>query len=196
MNFLAHAHLSGKNEPLLFGNFIADSVKGNRINRYEPAVRNGILLHRKIDGFTDMHPVVGQSKQRIRKRFGLYSGIVVDIYYDHFLAANWSRFSPTELSDFSTYVYKILAKRFLWLPPRTLRILPFLIAQNWLTAYANPADLKRVFYGMDRRTRFRSGMSGAVQLLEENYRELERDFFLFYPRLMEFVTAQPEHTDV
>ncbi len=192
MNFLAHAHLSGDNDALLFGNFVADSVKGNELNRYHQEVKNGIVLHRKIDRFTDMHPVVSGSKDKIRRHFGLYSGIVVDIFYDHFLAANWNLFSPVELSEFSTNVYKILAKRFLLLPPRTLRILPFLIAQNWLSSYANLTDLKRVFYGMDRRTRFRSGMSGAVEVLQQNYKSLEKDFFLFYPELIKYVNKQPE----
>ena len=192
MNFLAHAHLSGDNDALLFGNFVADSVKGNELNRYHQDVKNGIVLHRKIDRFTDLHPVVSVSKDKIRQHFGLYSGIVVDIFYDHFLAANWNLFSPVELSEFSTGVYKILAKRFLLLPPRTLRILPFLIAQNWLSSYANLTDMKRVFYGMDRRTRFRSGMSGAVEVLQQNYKSLEKDFFLFYPELIKYVNKQPE----
>jgi len=192
MNFLAHAHLSGDNDALLFGNFVADSVKGNELNRYHQDVKNGIVLHRKIDRFTDLHPVVSVSKDKIRQHFGLYSGIVVDIFYDHFLAANWNLFSPVELSEFSTNVYKILAKRFLLLPPRTLRILPFLIAQNWLSSYANLTDMKRVFYGMDRRTRFRSGMSGAVEVLQQNYKSLEKDFFLFYPELIKYVNKQPE----
>ncbi len=192
MNFLAHAHLSGDNDALLFGNFVADSVKGNELNRYHQDVKNGIVLHRKIDRFTDLHPVVSVSKDKIRQYFGLYSGIVVDIFYDHFLAANWNLFSPVELSEFSTNVYKILAKRFLLLPSRTLRILPFLIAQNWLSSYANLTDLKRVFYGMDRRTRFRSGMSGAVEVLQQNYKNLEKDFFLFYPELIKYVNKQPE----
>ena len=181
MNFLAHAHLSGDNDALLFGNFVADSVKGNELNRYHQEVKNGIVLHRKIDRFTDMHPVVSGSKDKIRRHFGLYSGIVVDIFYDHFLAANWNLFSPVELSEFSTNVYKILAKRFLLLPPRTLRILPFLIAQNWLSSYANLTDMKRVFYGMDRRTRFRRECRALLKYYNRTIKVWKRISFFFTP---------------
>ncbi len=190
MNFLAHAHLSGNNKELLFGNFIADSVKGKQYERFAVGIQKGIWLHRHIDTFTDKHTIVGQSKQRIRNKFGLFSGIVVDIFYDHFLAANWSYFHNEELSEFSVFVYTILAHRFFLLPNYVKHIFPFMIAQNWLNAYANKADLKYIFYGMDRRTAFRSGMQIAVEVLEDNYELLRDDFFIFYPELIEYSLKQ------
>ena len=183
MNFLAHAHLSPENNDILFGNFIADSVKGKSYLKYKQDIIIGILLHRSIDVFTDKHPIVKNSKQIVKHVFGRYSGIVIDIYYDHFLARNWSLYHNYELSKFSTSVYKILAKRFILLPVRVKRMLPFLIAQNWLSGYANMNDLQRVFFGMDRRTNYVSGMSNAITVLEDNYEPLWRDFKDFYPEL-------------
>ncbi len=186
MNFLAHTHLSGTNEDIIFGNFIADSVKGNSYLNFRTDIVTGILLHRKIDSFTDGHPLTKQSRDRVREHFGKFSGIVVDIYYDHYLARNWGNYHSVELSEFSSKVYRILATRFLLLPPRIKRLLPFLIAQNWLSGYANIVDLRRVFRGMDRRTGYISGMDNAIPILQENYEQLYSDFYEFYADLQEY----------
>lgn len=183
MNLLAHAHLSGDNEKLLAGNLIADAVKGKNWLRYSPDIRLGILLHRKIDDFTDKHPLVRQSKAVIREHYGLYSGVVTDIYFDHFLAVEWKMYSDTSLVNFSRYVYGILSRHFTMLPPRIKYILPFMIAQNWLNSYASSHELKRIFYNMDRRTGFRSGMKTAVSVMETHYETLQQNFRDFYPQL-------------
>ena len=186
MNFLAHAHLSGNNDDILFGNFIADAVKGNRFKEYEDEVQTGIKLHRRIDSYTDSHEIFKNSLGRIRKDFGKFSGIVVDIYYDHFLAKNWADYDETKLTDFASQVYHILQHRYEILPEHTKRLLPFLVTQNWLVGYANLIDLKLVFYGMDRRTGFKSGMTKAVDVLEKNYEGLLVDFQEFYPQLSNY----------
>ena len=186
MNFLAHAQLSQNKNDVIFGNFIADSIKGKSYLKYKNEIITGILLHRNIDDFTDKHVLVRDSKRIVRNEFGKYSGVAVDIYFDHFLARNWNNYHDMELVRFSKKVYTILAKKYLILPPRVKRMLPFLIAQNWLVGYANFSDLNRVFYGMDRRTDFVSGMSSAVNVLKDNYDALENNFNNFYGELMEY----------
>lgn len=186
MNFLAHAHLSGSNKDVLLGNFIADAVKGRKWLSYRQDIQTGILLHRQIDTFTDNHELFKQSVNRVRKDFGRYSGIVMDIFYDHFLARNWQNYHEDELAVFASYVYGILTRNLLILPNRTKKLLPFLVSQNWLTSYAEFEGLKQVFYGMDRRTGRISGMNNAVQTLIENYDELYTDFISFYPQLIDF----------
>ncbi len=190
MNFLAHSHLSGDNDELLFGNFIADAVKGKSHNGYAGDIRKGILLHRRIDTFTDTHPVFRESLQRIRSHFGKFSGIVVDIYYDHFLAQGWSHYSDQPLPVYAEHVYSILQSRYELLPPRTKRLLPYLTSQNWLVGYANLNGLNAVFHGMDRRTGLRSGMSNAVPVLVENYEGLKSDFTEFYPLLEKYTEGE------
>jgi len=183
MNFLAHTQLSPNNDDIIFGNFIADAVKGKSYSSFRNDIIKGILLHRNIDWFTDHNAIVSHSKSIVRQNFGKYSGIVVDIYYDHFLARNWETYSNIDLAKHSRSVYTILAKRFVILPNRVKRMLPFLIAQNWLTGYANFTDLQRVFNGMNRRTNNISEMNTAVTVLENNYDELLNDFNNFYPEL-------------
>lgn len=187
MNFLAHAHLSNGDPQILVGNLIADSVKGKSKYDFPATIRMGIDLHRKIDVFTDTHPVFKKSVEVIYEEKRRFSGVVMDIFYDHFLARNWSNFSSIPLDVFTIRAYHVLGRNFTLLPPRVKRILPYMMAQNWLNSYANLKDLKRIFYGMDRRTSFRSGMSDSVDLLQKHYTVLEHHFFTFYPEMMDFV---------
>jgi acyl carrier protein phosphodiesterase len=190
MNFLAHAHLSFGDESLLVGNMIADAVKGKQFYSFPESIRQGILLHRKIDAFTDADLRVRHSKQLVSPVLMRYSGVAVDIYYDHFLASLWKDFSTIELEAFTTRVYHALAKQMAILPAKTRRILPYLVAQNWLHAYANPNELTRVFQGMDRRTGNRSGLRNAMEPLERNYEALKEDFMAFYPDLYQYMLTE------
>ena len=196
MNFLAHSHLSGENRDILFGNFIADSVKGKAMNNFPNNIKKGILLHRKIDSFTDKHEIVKTSIRLLRPNYGKFSGVVVDIYYDHFLAANFTDYSQTNLKSFAKHVYLILANNFGLLPARTKRMLPFLIAQNWLVGYSKFDGLERVFAGMDRRTNNISGMKDAVVQLKINYEELGLHFKEFYPQLQSFAKEQLQELEI
>jgi acyl carrier protein phosphodiesterase len=186
MNFLAHAHLSGSNKDVLLGNFIADAVKGKQFLEFKEDIGIGILLHRQIDSYTDKHELFKQSVSRVKSNFGRYSGIVIDIYYDHFLASNWNDYHNTELRVFAHQVYNILTRNVLILPAKTKRLLPFIISQNWLTSYAELHGLKQVFNGMDRRTGRISGMDKAVTVLKDNYETLFTDFKGFYPDIVDF----------
>ena len=187
MNFLAHAHLSNGDRQLLVGNLIADSVKGKVKQTYPLPVQMGIDLHRKIDTFTDNHAVFRHSCDIIYEDARRFSGVVMDIFYDHFLARNWSRYASIPLDKFTVDVYHELGKHYEILPARVKRILPYMMAQNWLHSYANLKDLSRIFYGMDRRTGLRSGMRTSVDLLEKNYKVLQEDFLAFYPEMISFV---------
>lgn len=186
MNFLAHLFLSPNNQNITFGNFIADSVKGKQFQTYNIEIQQGILLHRSIDEFTDHHPVFKKSKSRIYNQYGRYSGVIVDIFYDHFLAKHWTEYSDEYLKSFVRKNYILLIQHFHLLPKRSKYILPFMISQNWLVNYANFDSLERVFKGMDRRTNHKSGMSNAVSELKKHYAELESDFHIFFPELIEF----------
>ena len=187
MNFLAHLYLSGNDEGLIIGNFIADMVKGKAYQNYPEPIQKGILLHRQIDSFTDNHPVFRVTKRRILLEQGRYSGVVVDMFYDHFLALEWARFSNQKLDQFVCGNYRLLIKNFRMLPPRARFILPFMIRQNWLVNYANFEPLAKIFDRMDKRTDYQSGMKTGVETLKKHYPEIKNDFFGFMPEVVEFV---------
>lgn len=187
MNFLAHAYLSGNNDEILIGNFIADAVKGKHTADFNANIQKGIQLHRSIDAYTDQHPVFLRSKERIHEEYGRYAGVVIDIYYDHFLAKNWNDYSKESLSEFALYVYRIMLENYSILPARSKRILPYMIILNWLVGYGEFKDLQWVFNGMSRRSKqYNSGMEGAVDSLKAHYNEFDEDFKLFFPDMIQY----------
>ena len=189
MNFLAHLFLSGKEEDVIVGNFVADAIKGNSLERFPEGMERGIRLHRQIDFYTDQHPVVRQSKCRLSPKYGLYSGIIVDLYYDHFLAKYWDQFSEEDLKEKVSKTYFLLIRKFHLLPPRSKRILPYMITQNWLVNYRDFAILQRVFYGMSRRTSKSSGMENAVEDLLQDYSSYENEFREFFPEIIQHIDS-------
>lgn len=184
MNFLAHLYLSGKEEDVIVGNFVADAVKGNALHRFPEGMERGIRLHREIDHYTDQHPVFRTSKSRLSPNYRMWSGVIVDLYYDHFLAKYWTEFSEEDLQQLVARTYFLLIRKFHLLPPRSKRLLPFMITQNWLVGYRDLNILQRVFNGMSRRTSHPSGMENAIQDLKEGYDLYENDFRDFFPDII------------
>jgi acyl carrier protein phosphodiesterase len=196
MNFLAHLYLSGDNEGIILGNFMADAVKGNLLDHYPTKVIKGIRLHRHIDSFTDHHPVFRSSKNRLVHKYEKFSGVIVDLYYDHFLARYWPEYSDNDLEAFVSEAYKLLLRNYDLLPARSRRILPYMIAQNWLVGYADLGKLARVFQGMSRRSRFSSGMENAVEDLQKDYQAFEGDFRTFFPDIIRHIEQYQENMNV
>jgi acyl carrier protein phosphodiesterase len=189
MNFLAHAYLSGNSEEILVGNFIADALKGNQYKHFSEDIIKGILLHRKIDEYTDSHPVVNASKQRLRPRYSKYASVIVDIYYDHFLAVNWRDYSDVSLESFAEYTYGVIDKYYDQLPEEVHHFFPYMKRSNWLVNYANDEGLTKVFLGMSKRASFVSGMENAPQDLKKDYALYEAEFRDFFPQLVEYTSA-------
>ncbi|MDQ3046691.1 MAG: ACP phosphodiesterase [Bacteroidota bacterium] len=192
MNFLSHLYLSGESEGLLLGNFIADSVKGRMIENFSPEVQAGIILHRKIDTFTDQHIIVEESKKRLRPKYRKYAGVIVDIYYDHFLARNWEHYSSQSLSDYSKSIYTLVERNKVILPLRSSQFADYMIRYNILNAYAELHGIERVLKGMARRASFVSNMEHSIHDLKEHYDLFEIEFREFFPELRQFVNEQIE----
>jgi acyl carrier protein phosphodiesterase len=186
MNFLAHLYLSGDDEEIIVGNFIADHVKGRAVEKYAPGIRAGIRLHREIDTFTDAHPVFLRSRSRLAPVYRKYSGVITDMFYDHFLSANWNDYSTEPIDAFTQRMYRIVMRRFMILPARTKYMLPFMARDNWLKGYGTLEGLERALRGMDRRTPFDSGMPRAVQDLRRDYELYKEEFDLFLPEIRSF----------
>ncbi|MBC2846773.1 ACP phosphodiesterase [Winogradskyella flava] len=195
MNFLAHIYLSGENELVTIGNFVADGVRGNKYKNYPKDIQIGIQLHREIDTFTDAHPIFRQSTKRLHKGYGHYSGVIVDIFYDHFLAKNWIAYSDIPLANYIQDFYKSLDNNFDSLPPRFKHLTPIMIEGNWLLSYATVDGIQQVLNGMNRRTKGKSKMNEATKELQTHYNAFETDFTLFFAELVEFSTKKREEIE-
>jgi acyl carrier protein phosphodiesterase len=184
MNFLAHLYLSGNDPAVMTGNFIGDFVKGKNLHeRFGAAIAKGIDLHRSIDSFTDTHAVVAQSKKHLWSTYRHYAGVIVDIYYDHFLARNWNEYHLQLLPDYAEHCYGVLQTQRDALPEQVQFMLPHMVRGNWLANYATLEGIQRALSGMARRTRFVSKMEEAVNDLETHYTTFEQEFKLFFPQL-------------
>ncbi len=183
MNFLAHIYLSGDDTQLQLGNFIADAIKGKKYLTYPEGIQKGVLVHRAIDSYTDTHPIVRQSISRLFPKYRHYSGVIVDILYDHYLAANWTNYSETPLEDYCSNFYKLLEDNYELLPKKVQEFLPYMIRDNWLLSYATIPGIAKILDQMNHRTKNVSKMSFAVVELETYYSEFETEFFDFFPKL-------------
>ncbi|MFD2891234.1 ACP phosphodiesterase [Flavobacterium chuncheonense] len=183
MNFLAHIYLSGDQDLVKIGNFMADGIRGNSYLKFPKEIQKGILLHREIDTYTDAHPIWRESKHRLHNRYGHYSGVIIDIFYDHFLAKNWSNYSNIPLEDYVSHFYSILESNYDYLSEKTKKIMPAMMQQNWLVSYASIEGISRILYQMDYRTQFRSKMQYSVEELQEFYLDFDTEFTLFFKDL-------------
>ncbi len=186
MNFLAHIYLSFDEPQITLGNFFADHIRGNKYKHLPERIQKGILLHREIDTFTDSHAIPKISSKRLHKNYSHYSRVIVDIFYDHYLAKNWKSYSEIPLDRYVSDFYDLLEQNFSLLPTGTQRMMPYMVADNWLYNYANLEGISRVLDGMNRRTKNKSKMNFAILDLEEHYTDFEKEFTAFFEELITF----------
>jgi acyl carrier protein phosphodiesterase len=189
MNYLAHLQLGGDAPAQLLGSLYGDFVKGPLAGRWPADIEAAIRLHRRIDVFTDSHPLQLQSRARFPIERRRYAGILLDIFFDHCLALNWADYVGEPLPSFTGRVYRVLAAEPA-LPERLALIAPHMAAQDWLGSYADFRVLERVLLGMQRRLSRPEGLNGAMVELERLYQPLLADFQQFYPELQAFVARE------
>ena len=186
MNFLAHIYLSGNDDELKIGNFIADGIHG-KPNQFPIGVQKGIMLHRAIDTFTDAHPIFRQGTKRLHANYHHYAGVIMDIFYDHFLAKNFDNYSSITLHDFADNFYKLLQVNYNILPERSQGMIPHMLQYNWLVSYASIEGIARTLTQMDSRTKNKSNMRFADKELIEYYGEYETEFTQFFSEIQDHV---------
>jgi len=163
---------------------MGDFVKGNQYQAYDRLIQIGILLHREIDSYTDQHEVVRESKDRLKDKYRHYSGVLVDVFYDHFLALNFSSFSTANLEDFVSSKYALLTARQEQLPERAQHMLPYMIKGNWLVNYQTFSGVHSSLSGMSRRTTFESKMEQAIVDLKKHHDAFNQEFLQFFPDIV------------
>ncbi|WP_431242234.1 ACP phosphodiesterase [Flavobacterium sp. P21] len=183
MNFLAHIYLSGDNDLIKIGNFMADGIRGKQFENFPEDVQKGILLHRFIDTYTDSHDIFRQSTKRLHEKYHHYAGVIVDIVYDHFLAKNWTKYSDENLENFINRFYKSLGDNYSILTEKTQGLMPYMIERNWLLSYRTVEGIHQILTQMDRRSKNVSKMQYASEELKEFYIEFEEEFTLFFEDL-------------
>lgn len=194
MNYLAHFYLANGSPDALVGSLLGDFVKGDDHADYPPEIQRAILIHRKIDSFTDAHPVVSRSKRRLSDIHRHTKGILIDLFYDHFLAGNWGDYATVPLPEFTRQVYRALTGYRDILPHRAQRMLPYMITDDWLGSYTEVDNIGRALRGLSRRLTRPNSLGQGAGELETHYADLKRDFRAFFPELVDYAAGLRETT--
>jgi len=187
MNWLAHILLSEPSVENRLGNLLGDLAKGKEIETLSYDLRRGIDRHYAIDKFTDSHAIVKNSKRRISKDYGRFAGILIDVFYDHFLAKKWQLYSNSILSNFTAEIYNSFQSYQGEIPQSARQIVQQMIDEDWLTSYQSFDGIENALKRIDNRIKSRMGnqisLVSAVATLEQEYINLEQDFCSFFPEL-------------
>ena len=195
MNYLAHIYLASHSDDAMLGALLGDFVKPHSGSQFSADMEAEILTHRKVDSFTDSHPIVLHAKQLFSGPRRRYAGILLDVFYDHLLARNWTRYSDVPLDDFIARFYAALTRRADVLPANLAQAAPRMIEQDWLGSYLDYAGVEIAI----RRISTRLSRNGDVMRdglidLKANYAELASGFDAFFPELIAFVASRRNET--
>ena len=187
MNYLAHIYLSDNSEENMLGNFLGDFVNKALENEFEYSIKQGIFMHKKLDTFTDSHPDFLRSRKRISSTNRRLAGVLIDIFYDHFLAKNWHDYSSITLEEYADNFYNILKKFSYCLLNKLMTRMPFIIEENWLLSYRDIIGIERTVERIAKRfSNTRHPLVKPIDELINNYESLENDFKSFYPEAIEY----------
>ena len=186
MNYLAHLYLSPPDEDAWLGSLLGDFVKGPLGERYAGPVAEAIRLHRRLDSFTDAHAAVQRSKARVSAERRRYAGIMIDVFYDHFLARSWSEFHDEPLDAFSARIYALLERRRAELPARMQWVAARMAAHDWFGSYVRIENAGRALDGIATRLKRENRLGGSGEELRAQYAGFEADFRAFLPEAREF----------
>ncbi len=191
MNYLAHIFLARQSDEAMLGALLGDFVKANVSGKYTPEIEREISIHRKVDVFTDSHPIVRAAKLDMIEARRRYAGILLDIFYDHVLITNWSRYSEQPVEQIIARFYAVLQKRVDILPENLARMLPYMVAQDWLGSYREFAGVEVAVTRVSHRLS-RNGdlLRDGLQDLRANYASLSTGFNQFFPELIRFAEEQ------
>lgn len=188
MNYLAHLYLSDNTVESRLGNFLGDFVRGDERKRVDVALEAGIVRHHQIDTFTDNHPQTAISRQRIdRRKFRHLSGVLVDVFYDHFLARHWAEYSVQPLDEFAQEIYRTFSAYKGYLPRMARFVIGRMAAERRLESYREVRGIDEAMQRIAYRFRRPDLIEGAASELTANYEGLEADFHKFFPDLKAYI---------
>jgi acyl carrier protein phosphodiesterase len=187
MNYLAHLYLAEDSTESLLGSIMGDFVKGSIGDRYPLKIKRGIELHRKIDTYTDSHPMTRASRNLYSPARRRFAGIIVDLCYDHLLYRHWSEFSDLALDQFICRIYDIFMTHRTALPARLAAMVPVMIREDWLGSYQDLIGVEKALSRLSQRVTNGDRLLGATEEIKLQYRSLEANFLIFFPDLIHFV---------
>ena len=190
MNYLAHLFLAEENDDAKLGALLGDFVKGTILDKYSKEVEKEIQIHRKIDFYTDSHPIVKDAKRLFSVEKRKYGNILLDVFYDHILAQKWQDYNKISLENFTKQIYSILLRNMDVLPDKLRDTVPVMIEQDWLTSYQKFSGFEMAIARISRRLRQENILMECIAEIETNYSSIALSFDTFFPQLMDYVERE------
>ncbi len=193
MNFLAHFHLAEPTDASRVGALLGDFLRGTPAHLSETLPEElvaGIVLHRAIDRFTDSHPVFLKAKKLLAPPRRRFAGIIIDLYFDHFLSLSWAQYSGTPLPEFIQEIHHLLSRRAAWLSTELNDLIAKMKQENWLGTYGTIPGLTLTFQRMSERRDFLKPLIGAEEDLLSHYDSFRQAFDEFYPELLAYARGK------
>ncbi|GAA5220562.1 acyl carrier protein phosphodiesterase [Membranihabitans marinus] len=185
MNYLAHLFLSDNQDDLRFSNFLTDMMTIKEVRALPEKFQKGVNLHRFIDEFTDQHPINKELVKQMHPYFKKYASVVLDVFFDYFLFENWSNYSTLNFSEFSTMQYDGILNHKKYIPIRLEKTVMSMVQHQFLNSYTSVEGIDRTFERIDKRAKFETGFYQASNVMMEMKQDLNREFNLFFPELLE-----------
>ena len=185
MNFLGHSLISLEideniNKETLYGNFTGDFYKGlvERIELSEN-LKEGIVLHRIIDKTSDRKENL--LNELLAEKFGIFKGIVSDMFIDHFLSKNFNNLFNKNIDDIEREILNKVKEYKNIFPKDFERTFNWLNDRNVMANYKDIDFLERAFQGLAKNIRRGEILNLAVSELKKNYNLFEeksiKEFF-------------------
>jgi len=184
MNYLAHSFLSFSSEPVLFGQFIADDIKGNKWQQFEKPIQTGILLHRFIDDYTDSHPLLLELKKQFHPTLGKFSGVVLDVLFDHVLSQKWHHYSDVNRESWIQSTYTMLQNRQGAMTDKRRFITEKMIEHDWMNMYMTESGTSHILNQMSKRISFANPLEDSFQVYRMHEKDIISTFDDFFPKML------------
>lgn len=193
MNYLAHTFFSHEDAEELAGNFMTDFLKKKETHHFSDSVKTGIVLHQKIDQYTDSHPAVKEAISLLRPTQGKYTPVAIDVLFDYFLILNWEKYSVENIQTFTRKVYKMLGDTIHIFPPKLKELLPYMIEDDFLMSCKNEDRLKVTFSRISKRLKYENNFKLVHIDLQRHYQELDTHFNQFFPELLLYIDQNKQN---
>ncbi len=195
VNYLAHLLLSPVDEFSRLGNIMADFMRDVDQEHLPLQVQEGIKLHRIVDSFTDSHPVVKDLRKYFSPERRRFSGVVLDVVFDHFLIKHWSQFSDQNFNAFVDECYADLWGQRALMPDRMEMVTGWMIKRDWFRSYSEIEHVGRALDGLASRLKINHDFHGVIEEVSEHYDVIEKGFLAFFPELRDHVESLQNEND-
>lgn len=187
MNHLVNLYLSRNLGEKMLGCLIGEIVRTSNFDKYTQNIIDGIELNKKISSFVKEHPVYERSRMKLNPKYSKHSGKIIDIFYDHFLAANWSKYSNDSLTNFAKESYSFIEENHGILPYKLRKLISVMMNDNWLVNYSSVQGIHNFMREITRRDTFQTNLEYSLEDLINNYNEFKLDFEEIFPQLVQYV---------